>query len=367
MLHASFMNDTAHTLRYVFAYGCALVSPVLIMIFCTRAEMPAFVFEHAMVLLIVCIALPFGIGPAVVTAIVATLGSGFLLIEPAGVTALTSERVVLDTLLFLVVALTVGGLVATARWEKARAEAAMARERQARDERESLVAVVTHELAEPLSALRNSIEFVRQPGASVRTDTERLWSRLNRAASRATSLIRTLQDALTLDHGALSVERQRFDLRSLIRGVVQLVDRVSKRHPVALLLPNHPVIVDGDSDRLHRVLENLVSNAIRYSPDGGAVEIALVVSNGEGVVTVKDHGIGISPETLVRIFQRGYRSPEARAIAPGLGMGLNISREIVIRHGGSLDLIPGQSTGAMFTLRLPVVDVATDHDSHPAA
>jgi signal transduction histidine kinase len=92
-----------------------------------------------------------------------------------------------------------------------------------------------------------------------------------------------------------------------------------------------------------------------------------VVSSGEGVVTVKDHGIGISPETRIRVFQRGYRSPEARAIAPGLGSGLNISREIVTRHGGSLDLKPGQSSGSMFIVRLPIVSVATDHDSDSAA
>jgi two-component system, OmpR family, sensor kinase len=148
------------------------------------------------------------------------------------------------------------------------------------------------------------------------------------------------------------------DLRSLITAVVQTMDRVSERHPIALVMPNRPVIVPGDAERLQRVFENLVGNAIKYSPDGGAVEIALVVSGREAVVTVRDHGIGISPEALTGIFQRGYRSAAARAIAPGLGLGLNISREIVGSHGGSLDAISGQPSGSTFRVRLPLVGAA---------
>jgi signal transduction histidine kinase len=355
------------SLSRALAYLSALAIPLIVMIVGTRIGMPAFVFEHTIILLVVGIAVMWGLGPAVVAAVAAALGDNVLLRDPAGRPTITGMRDVLDALLFVVVAITVGWLVATAKREKARAEAAAARERRAREERDSLVAMVTHDLATPLGVIRGSIQFARQGGTGATADMERLWVRLDRAAGRATSLIRTLGDARALDAGELPLEVRPVDLRSLIAGVVQMMDRVSERHPIALIMPNHPVMVDGDAERLQRVFENLVGNAIKYSPDGGAVEIALVVSDGEAVVTVQDHGIGISPEALSRIFQRGYRAQEAQAIAPGLGLGLNISWEIVKRHGGSLHVRSSTPSGSMFILRLPIDAPASSGQQAPAS
>jgi signal transduction histidine kinase len=348
-----------------WSYLSALAIPVVIMLVGTRMGMPAFVFEHFIILLVVCIAILSGIGPAVVAAIAAALGDNILLRDPAGLPTITGVRDVLDGLLFVVVAVTVGWLVASARWQKARAEAAAARERQAREERDSLVAMVTHDLATPLGVIRGSIQFARQAGTTASADMDRLWVRLDRAAARATSLIRTLGDARTLDAGALALDLRSADLRSLIAAVVQMMDRVSERHPIALIMPNQPVLVEGDTERLERVFENLLSNAIKYSPDGGAVEIELLVRDGEAVLTVEDHGIGISPEALTRLFQRGYRADEARAIAPGLGLGLNISAEIIARHGGTLQARARTPSGSMFIVRLPIVSTAPVGEQAP--
>jgi len=304
-------------------------------------------------------------GPAVVAAIAAALGDNILLRDPAGRPTITGVRDLLDALLFVVVAVTVGWLVANARWQKARAEAAAARERQAREERDSLVATVTHDLATPIGVIRGSIQFARRTGPTASADMDQLWARLDRAAARATTLIRTLADARTIDTGALALDLRTIDLRPLIAAVVQMMDRLSERQPVALVMPNQPVMIDGDAERLQRVFENLVSNAIKYSPDGGAVEIALLVHDREAVLTVEDHGIGISPEALTRLFQRGYRADEARAIAPGLGLGLNISAEIIARHGGSMQARTRESSGSMFIVRLPILSAALDSQSAP--
>ena len=360
-------RESRPSLIRALAYLAALAIPLLVMIVGTRIGMPAFVFEHTIILLVVGIAVMGGLGPAVVAAVAAALGDNVLLRDPAGRPTITGMRDVLDALLFVVVAITVGWLVATARREKARAEAAATRERRARDERDSLVAMVTHDLATPLGIIRGSIQFARQGGMSASADMDRLWIRLDRAAARANSLIRTLGDARSLDAGQLPLDVRPVDLRSLITAVVQMMDRVSERHPIALIMPNHPVIVAGDAERLQRVLENLVGNAIKYSPDGGAVEIALVVSDGEAVVTVQDHGIGVSPEARIRIFERGYRAVEAQTIAPGLGLGLNISWEIVKRHGGSLHVRSSTPSGSMFILRLPLDGTAASSHQAPAS
>jgi signal transduction histidine kinase len=365
-----FMNyTTVQTLRpsatRILAYACAVAIPVAIMTVGTRIGMPAFIFEHAIILLVVSIAIIWGMGPAVVAAVAAAVGDNILLRDPAGRPTITGIRDLFDAVLFVVVAGTVGWLVASARWQKARAEAAAARERQAREERDGLVAMVTHDLATPLGIIRGSIQFARLAETSASADMERLWLRLDRAAARATSLIGTLDDVRALDAGALPLDVRRIDLRSVIASVVEMMDRVSARHPVALIMPHHPVIIDGDSERLQRVFENLVSNAIKYSPDGGAVEIALVTGDGEAMVTIQDHGIGMSAEAQIRIFQRGYRAPEARMIAPGLGLGLHISLEIVRRHGGSLSAQSGNLSGSRLIVRLPIVSATQDSPCPP--
>jgi signal transduction histidine kinase len=134
-----------------------------------------------------------------------------------------------------------------------------------------------------------------------------------------------------------------------------MMDRISERHPILATLPNEPAIVECDSERLQRVFENLVSNAIKYSPDGGPIEIEVTCNESNAVVNVQDYGIGISADALPHVFDRGYRAREAVAMAPGLGLGLNIASEIVRRHGGSIEARRGQPRGSIVTVRLPLV------------
>jgi signal transduction histidine kinase len=96
----------------------------------------------------------------------------------------------------------------------------------------------------------------------------RVWVRLDTAAERATSLVRTLADAHTLDSGELRLEVRREDVRDLITPVIAMMDRISERHSLLVTLPRQPAMVDCDSERMQRVFENLVGNAIKYSPHG---------------------------------------------------------------------------------------------------
>jgi signal transduction histidine kinase len=103
-----------------------------------------------------------------------------------------------------------------------------------------------------------------------------------------------------------------------------------------LAMPEHPIVIRGDRERLHRVVENVLSNAIKYSPDGGPIDVTVAVEGDDAVVRVRDHGIGISETALPRIFQTRFRAPEAISTAPGVGLGLSIAAEIVARHGGAM-------------------------------
>jgi signal transduction histidine kinase len=340
--------------RPLFGYFAAVVIPLGIMLAGTRLGMSAFVFEHLVVLLVVGVAVCWGMRPALVTALVSALGDNILLRDPAGRPTITGIRDVIDLALFVIVAVTVGWLVASARRERALAEKAVERERQARADRDRLVAMVSHDLATPLGVVRGSVQAARLARTGAAVDMERLWERVDRASARTSVVARALTEDHALGSGELTLDLRRVDLRSLITSVVQMMDRMSERHPVSLAPGEEAVIVECDDQRMMGVFENLLSNAIKYSPDGGPIEVSVTRRIDDVIVSVKDYGMGISSDALPHIFERGYRACEAVRTAPGLGLGLSTAAEIVKRHRGTLDAQRGVPRGTVVTVRLPL-------------
>lgn len=337
-----------------WGYVAAISVPVGLTVLVMSLQLPAFVFEHLVVVLVTLVAIPWGVGPAVVTALVAVAADDVLLRAPVGHPAITGYRDIIDLALFAAVAVVVSSLVRRAHVERLAAEAAAARERAAREERDRLIATITHDLATPLAVLSGTVQFARRAGAAGQKDLPRLFARLETAAARAASLVRTLADAQALNTDGLRVERRLVDLRDLVTPVVEMLDQVSGRHPIVLAAPPEPVLILGDPERLTRVVENLVNNAIKYSPDGGAVEVSIAVEGSTAVLQVRDYGIGIAPDAVPRIFEGAYRAPEAAAHAPGLGLGLSIAAKIVARHDGRIEGASADGGGALFTVRLPL-------------
>jgi K+-sensing histidine kinase KdpD len=136
-----------------------------------------------------------------------------------------------------------------------------------------------------------------------------------------------------------------------------MMDRFSERHPIVLDAPDRPVNVDADGERFQRVVENLINNAIKYSPDGGAVELSISSDREHAVIRVRDYGIGISSEALPRIFEASYRAREAVTCAPGLGLGLSIASQVIALHGGTIEAAPAEARGTIVTVQLPLAPV----------
>ena len=339
----------------VGGYIAALLLPIVVLLVIERLRLPAFVFEHVTVLLVVGCAVRWGLRPAVVSAIVAVAGDNLLLQEPIGQPAITGVRDLIDLMLFVIVAVTVGWLVAKARADRFRAEKAAEQERRAKETRDLLIATISHDLATPLNAIQGSVQCAQRFGGETSVDMRRLLVRLETAASRATSLVETLRDTQVLERGDdLSLRKTMADLRDVVVPIVQVFDRISERHPVIVNAPDVPLIVHADTARIQRIVENLLSNAIKYSPHGGTVEVTLAADGSDAVVAVRDHGIGVSAEVIPRIFEASFRAPEAVAAAPGLGLGLSIAMEIARRHGGTIDVRPAEPNGTLFALRLPL-------------
>jgi signal transduction histidine kinase len=163
-------------------YLAAVLLPVVVLFVVGRLGLPAFVFEHVIVLLVVACAVWWGLRPAVATAVVAVFADNVLLQEPVGQPAITGARDAIDLALFTLVAVCVGWLVASTRLQRARAETAANRERRAREDRDRLIATISHDLATPLNAIRGSIRFAQRFGDEARVDLDRLLERLDTAS-----------------------------------------------------------------------------------------------------------------------------------------------------------------------------------------
>ena len=338
-------------------YTAAVAIPIAITYAVAWLDWPSFVFEHLIVLLVLAVAIPWGLGPAVVATLVSVGSDNMLLQEPVGQPTISGYRDVVDLVLFATVAVVVSGLMRQAHTARVLAQEAADRERRAREDRDRLVATVTHDLATPLAVLNGTVQFVKSRGTFADADAARLVARLDTASARATSLVKMLADAQALESDGFDLNMAPHDARLLVKPIVEMMDRFSERHPVLVDLPQQPLTIAADGDRLQRVLENLINNAIKYSPDGGAVEVSLLREGDQAVIRVRDHGIGVSPEALPRIFDRSYRAPEAAAHAPGLGLGLSIAAQVVQRHGGTIDLAAADVAGTIVSVRLPLAPV----------
>ena len=341
----------------VAGYTVAVLLPVAITLAMNRLAWPAFIFEHLVVLLVVALTIAWGMGPALLAAIVSVSADDLLLPFPFGTGRITGWHDSVDLTLFVTVVTMVGWLVANARRERERAEQAAVLERRAREDRDRLIATVSHDLATPLTAIMGTLEIARRFNGQTGVDIPRLLLRLDTAVARATALLTTLRSADTDTNGNLRAKGAAVDLRDVVSPIVHMFEQASARHPIVLTMPSHPILIRGDRDHLHRVVENVLSNAIKYSPDGGPIDVTLAVDGEDAVVGVRDRGIGISEKALPLIFQTRYRAPEARTTAPGVGLGLSIAAEIVARHGGAMRAVNAHP-GLLVSVRMPLMPAA---------
>jgi signal transduction histidine kinase len=309
------------------------------------------------VLLVIAINVAWGLTPALAAAVVAVILDDVLLAQPSGAGGMTIVGDMADLTMLVAVAVVVNRLVIRARHAQAAAERAAARERHAREERERLIATVAHDLAAPLTAVRGTVQTAKRFGLAQDEDRHRLFGRIDTAAARASSLVSTL--AALQDFAGVRPDRmQLVDLRGILRTVADMMAQVSERHPFVLELPETPIRIEADPERLQSVFENLLSNAIKYSPGGGAVVLSAQEVNNRGTVTVRDHGMGITPEARNRIFELSYRAPEALTASSGRGLGLHIAAQIVSAHGGTIAARAASGGGTAIVVSLPIAEIA---------
>ena len=219
-------------------------------------------------------------------------------------------------------------------------------------------AVLAHELKNPLAPIRSAIQVLEKlpPGdPSVR----QMHQIIDRQSAHLACIVDDLVDISRVSRGHLKIERMQVDpeeaLRRAVEAVMPLME--SFRHRLHTEVENCPRIV-GDIHRLTQILTNLLSNAVRYTPPGGRIEVKIKREGFDAVVRVRDNGMGIEPQMLERIFDMFVRSgSSALRASNGLGIGLALSRRLAELHGGTLEAMSeGEGKGSEFVLRLPVAE-----------
>jgi signal transduction histidine kinase len=213
----------------------------------------------------------------------------------------------------------------------------------------------SHELRTPLTVIRANVERAMNTSQSSHEHAVALEEALQQV-SRMTGLVESLLTLARADEGRFEVVREPVALEPLVREVAETAAILGEEKEISVTLPlMQPVTVLGDAERLRQLLLNLATNAVKYTPKGGSVEVALESRHDEAIVSVKDDGIGIAAADLPFIFERFWRVDRARTRSEGggSGLGLAISQWIAQAHEGRIDVVSRLGRGSTFTIILP--------------
>lgn len=223
--------------------------------------------------------------------------------------------------------------------------------------RREFVANVSHELRTPITGVKSYAETLAADPDMPADTRERFLNVILNESDRMTKIVQDLLTLSRFDAGSFEFSFDEFSFETSVRDVYNAVRMEAQAHGHVFVLEVEPGIprIRGDKARVEQVLMNMVSNAIKYTKDGGRITIKAGVRGGEVWCSVKDNGIGIPKDDTTKVFDRFYRVDKARSReSGGTGLGLSIAQEIVVRHGGRIDLKSRLGHGTTITVWLPV-------------
>ena len=265
--------------------------------------------------------------------------------------------------LFVVHALLVTAIVTALRnatrlaeYRAREAHAARAAGEAANRMKDEFLATISHELRTPLNAVLGWLHLIRS-GRLDSPTTERGLESIERNVRHQAQLTGNLLDVSKSLTGRLRIESQPVSLAEIVRQTAQSARAasVAKRLEIVLTLPETPVVVLGDANRLRQIAWHLLGNAIKFTPSGGRIELQVTPAGHRALLSVRDNGPGIDPAFLPRVFDRfSQADPTPTRTAGGMGVGLSLVRELVELHGGEITAANGREGGAVLTASFPL-------------
>lgn len=296
-----------------------------------------------------------GVGPGIIATLIMAIGIDYFFSPPFGKFSLTEEEFLRD-LVFVAIAIILSSLVSSFRKAYRATLLAKKETEDALRSRDHILAVVAHDLRSPLSSILMNAEMIergierQEPVASTRRRTDSIRT----STRKMDRIIQDLLDVAKIDAGRLPFQPQDADLCAIVATVVAELLPIAEKNGLSLRadLPTPAVRAYFDPARILQVLSNLVGNALKFTPDGGRVDIGLSVVDGQARVFVRDTGKGISDDDLPRIFDRLWQAPAETG--GGIGLGLFIAKGIVESHGGRLGVESRVGRGSVFSFTLPL-------------
>ncbi len=245
--------------------------------------------------------------------------------------------------------------------ERERLAVALDKERELRMLKDRFMSMMSHELRTPLASIRLASDMLKKYGDRA-TETEKMESITNIEA-QVRYLSELVSDVLTIsktEFMAQEMEMETYDLETYLRDIIEELEwSYSETHTLNFEGLNRRVEACFDRRLLRYTINNLLTNALKYSPDGGEVRMTLICEGRDAVVTVSDHGIGIPPEDLPRLFEPFHRAGNVEQFQ-GSGLGLAIAKQTVDLHKGSLSVESELGKGTTFIVRLPILNDTTE-------
>jgi signal transduction histidine kinase len=242
-------------------------------------------------------------------------------------------------------------------------ETALATERVKHEEaqrasasKDRFLAVMSHELRNPLAPLRFALDILRNPGASAQTIGQ-AREVMERQVTQLVRLIDDLLDLSRMNQNKLKLRKQPTYLALVIKSAVESVMPAlsAARLRLSVTLPSCETLIDADHARLAQILVNLLHNAGKFTPPGGEIWLEAAAEGDEAVITVRDTGVGFSRDAASRLFEMFHQEHDGEHDRGGLGIGLTLAKELAELHGGDIDAYSdGRGAGAKFTVRLPL-------------
>lgn len=232
--------------------------------------------------------------------------------------------------------------------------------REQAERKDEFLAMLAHELRNPLAPIRNAVQILRLIGTGGGM-ADKAHDIIERQVTQLVRLVDDLLDVSRVSRGKITLHRETIDLCDVTRHALDTSQPLlsARGHAVHLSLPSEPVRVLGDAGRLAQVISNLLNNAAKYTDAGGRVEVA-VVQEEEAIVTVRDSGRGLDAHDQGRVFEMFYQAErDLERSEGGLGLGLALVKSLVELHGGSVRAqSPGRGLGTTFSVRLPLAGAA---------
>jgi signal transduction histidine kinase len=222
--------------------------------------------------------------------------------------------------------------------------------------KDEFVSLVSHELRTPLTSIRGYIELLLEDLEPSEAGRRRYLEVVDRNSQRLLELVSDLLFLAQVEAGKLAIEREPVDLGLVVDECVEASAPLAESKGITLAAHIGRVpSIDGDRARLAQMLDNLVSNALKFTPKGGRVDVRLDADGDRALLEIEDNGVGIPPEEQDRLFERFFRSSTATENAiPGTGLGLTITKAIVERHEGGIDVESRENAGTLVRVTLPL-------------